>query len=174
MALKEPILGCLSPNDSDIYYMNYDFDKSIIKIADDFYEAYLRCLEGKNETSDGFNTTSYEVVNVPAIVNGAFAIELYIKGLSHLSNRELKCKKHSIKALLLTLEPSIQEDIRKEVELRLDKNQTHEECLKCIDNAFVFWRYIHTKNGFDFGLNKTLIYLGIFLCVDKTAVAKYT
>lgn len=153
--------------------MNYDFDNSIIKIADDFYEAYLRCKEGKNKTSDEFNTTSYEVVNVPAIVNGAFAIELYIKGLSHLSNRELKSKKHSIKALLLTLEPPIQEDIRKEVEHKLDKNQTYEECLKCIDKAFVFWRYIHTKKGFGFGLNKTLNYLDVFFDAIRVVVKRH-
>ena len=92
--------------------------------------------------------------------------------MSHLSNRELKSKKHSIKALLLTLEPSIQEEIRKEVEQKLDKNQTYEECLKCIDKSFVFWIYIHTKKGFGFGLNKTLNYLGIFIDAIRAVVEK--
>lgn len=52
--------------------MNCDFDTSITNIADDFCEAYLRCLKGKNPTVDEFNRTRCEVVNVPAIVNGAF------------------------------------------------------------------------------------------------------
>ena len=153
--------------------MNYVFDKSIIKIADDFYEAYLRCLEGKNKTSDG-NVTSYEVVNVPAIVNGAFAIELYIKSMSRLINEQLKNKRHSVKALLKTLEPSIRKEIREEVELRLDNNQAYNECLECINDAFVFWRYVHTENGFGFGLNKTLNYLNVFISAIKMVVGRHS
>ena len=143
--------------------MNCGFDTSIINIADDFYEAYLRCLEGKNPTVDEFNRTRFEVVNIPAIVNGAFAIELYIKSMSPLSNKELVQKKHSISKLLLTLNQSTQDEIKREVESQLEKHFKYDDCLKGINNAFAFWRYIHTKPDLGFGLNNTLNVLPIFL-----------
>ena len=142
---------------------NPDFNTSILNIADDFYNAYLRCLEGKNPTVDEFNRTRYEVANVPAIVNGAFAIELYIKSMSPLSNKELVPKKHSISKLLLTLDQSVQDEIKREVESKLEKHYKYDDCLKGINNAFVFWRYIHTKPDLGFGLNNTLNVLPIFL-----------
>lgn len=148
--------------------MNCDFDTSITNIADDFYEAYLRCLKGKNPTVDEFNRTRYEVVNVPAIVNGAFAIELYIKSMSKAGKSKLKKMKHNIKDLLSTLDQSIQDEIRKEVEPKLDSYQTYDDCLDGIDNAFVFWRYIHTKKDFGFGLNDTLKVLPLFLNAIRT------
>ena len=143
--------------------MNYDFNTSIIKIADDFYEAYLRCLEGKNPTVDEFNRIRYEVANIPAIVNGAFAMELYIKSMSRASKRKLKKKKHNIKDLLSTLDQSLQDEIRKEVESKLEKHYEYDKCLDGINDAFVFWRYIHTRKNFGFGLNNTLNVLPIFL-----------
>lgn len=143
--------------------MNHDFNTSIINIADDFYEAYLRCLEGKNPTVDEFNRTRYEVANIPAIVNGAFAMELYIKSVSRAGKRKLKKKKHNIKDLLLTLDQSLQDEFRKEVESKLQKHYEYDKCLDGINDAFVFWRYIHTRKSFGFGLNNTLNVLPIFL-----------
>ena len=151
--------------------MNCDFDTSIINIADDFYEAYLRCIEGKNPTVDEFNRTCYEVVNVPAIVNGAFAIELYIESMSRASKRKLKKMNHNIKDLLLTLDQSIQAEIKKEVEPKLESYQIYDDCLDGINNAFVFWRYIHTEKDFGFGLNDTLKVLPLFLNAIR-AIAK--
>ena len=142
---------------------NPDFDTSILNIADDFYNAYLRCLEGKNPTTDEFNRTRYETVNVPAIVNGAFAMELYIKSVSHVGKRKLKEKKHNIKDLLSTLDQSLQDEFRKEIESKLEKRYEYDKCLDGINDAFVFWRYIHTRKNFGFGLNNTLIVLPIFL-----------
>ena len=147
--------------------MNHDFDTSILNIADDFYEAYLRCSEGKNPTVDEFNRTRYEVANVPAIVNGAFAMELYIKSISRVGKRQLWKKKHNLKELLLTLDQQLQDEIREAVEPKLERYQTYEECLDGINNAFVFWRYIHTKQDFGFGLNNTLKVLPIFLDVIR-------
>ena len=143
--------------------MNHDFDTSIINIADDFYEAHLRCLEGKNPNVDEFNRTRYEVANVPAIVNGAFAMELYIKSVSRAGKRKLKKKKHNIKDLLSTLDQSLQDEFRKEVESKLEKPYEYNKCLDGINDAFVFWRYIHTRKNFGFGLNNTLNVLPIFL-----------
>ena len=142
---------------------NYEFDTSIITIADDFYEAYLRCVESKNPTVDEYNRIRYEVVNVPAIVNGAFALELYIKNLSRAGKRKLTKMKHNIKDLLLTLDQSIQDEIKKEIEPKLESYQTYDECLDGINDSFVFWRYVHTKKDFGFGLNDTLKVLPLFL-----------
>ena len=146
----------------------YDFDTSILNIADDFYEAYLRCAEGKNPTVDEYNRTRYEVVNVPAIVNGAFAIELYIKSMSRAGKRKLQKMKHNIKDLLLTLDQSIQDEIKQEVEPKLESYQTYDECLDGVSDSFVFWRYIHTKKDFGFGLNDTLKILPLFLNAIRT------
>ena len=56
-----------------------DFNVSIRNIANDFYSAYKRCIEGKNPHIDEYGRHVMEVVNVPAIVNAAFACELYLK-----------------------------------------------------------------------------------------------
>lgn len=153
--------------------MKHDFDTSIVNIADDFYEAYLRCIEGKNLTIDEYNRTCYKVVNVPAIVNGAFAMELYLKSVSSVSEKELKQKRHSLKALFLTLEQSTQDDIRKSMESKLNGRFTFDECLKGINHAFVFWRYIHKQQNFGFGLNNTLLVLPIFLETIRDTVKRY-
>lgn len=58
----------------------YNFDVSIINIADDFFEAYKRCKEGKNPRSN-HGCIAFSVVNIPAIVNAAFASELYLKSM---------------------------------------------------------------------------------------------
>ena len=48
--------------------MEYDFRTDILLIADDFYDAYKRCREGKNPVHfDG--AIKYSACNVPAIVN---------------------------------------------------------------------------------------------------------
>ena len=58
--------------------MEYDFRTDILLIADDFYDAYKRCREGKNPVHfDG--AIKYSACNIPAIVNGSFALELYFK-----------------------------------------------------------------------------------------------
>ena len=143
--------------------MNHDFDTTILNIAEDFYHAYSRCLEEKNPTKDEYGRIRYDVVNVPAIVNGAFALELYLKSLSPLSDKELKQKRHSIKKLFLTLNIDTQKRIRDEVEKELPSGYTFEKGLTIINNAFTFWRYIHTKPDLGYGLSVTLNVLPAFV-----------
>lgn len=147
--------------------MSYDFDTSIINVAEDFYAAYLRCREGKNIFDNGHGTIRSDVVNVPAIVNGTFAIELYLKSLSHGGGEELRRMKHSIRKLFSTLDSDYQLRIRSEVEKELPSNYTFEKGLKIINNSFTFWRYIHEKPDFGYGLNVTLIVLSPFLEVIR-------
>ena len=150
-----------------------DFDVSIINIAEDFYHAYLRCLEGKNRNIDEYGRIRYDVVNIPAIVNGAFSLELYLKSLSPLSGKELMKKRHSIKKLFLTLDNDTQERIRDEVEKELPLDYTFEKGLAIINNAYTFWRYIHTKPDLGYGLNVTLNVLSVFIeVIRKEATTK--
>ena len=150
-----------------------DFDVSIINIAEDFYHAYLRCIEEKNRSIDEYGRIRYDVVNIPAIVNGAFALELYLKSLSPLSKKELKQKRHSIKKLFLTLDAGTQKRISDKVEKQLAYGYDFDEGLVIINNAYTFWRYIHTKPDLGYGLNVTLNVLPVFIeVIRKEATTK--
>ena len=152
---------------------HYDFNCSLINIAGDFYGAYQRCIEGKNPRVDEWGRHVADVVNVPVIVNGAFAMELYLKYLSPLSAKELKEKKHSLRALFLTLEEKDQANIKKQVEKGSFFPFTFEERLKVINKSFTFWRYIHEKPDLGPGLNVTLNVLHSFLeAIRKCALDK--
>ena len=61
------------------------FEHDILDIANDFYEAYRRCGEGKNPRTDEWGRYVTDVVSVPELVNGLFACELYLKSI--LPNR---------------------------------------------------------------------------------------
>ncbi len=153
--------------------MNPGFDVSILNIAEDFYHAYLRCIEGKDPNVDEWGRTRCEVVNVPAIVNGVFSLELYLKSLSPLSEVELKAKRHSIKKLFLSLDPGIQKRIRDEVEKELPREYTFQAGLGIINNAFTFWRYIHSKPDLGYGLNATLNVLPSFIAAIRKEATKF-
>ena len=150
----------------------YDFDHSIIDIAEDFYNAYERCREGRNWHIDEYGRHCGECVNVPAIVNGAFSIELFLKSLSPLSNKELRKNKHELAKLFLTLEEEDQASIRKAVEKRLPSLYTFDSGLTIINNSFTFWRYIHLKPNFGYGLNVTLNLLDVYLKVIRDCALK--
>ena len=143
------------------------FELTIISIAEDFYGAYKRCLEGKNPRVDEWHRIVSDVVSVPAIVNGAFSIELFLKSLSPLSSKELKKKKHELKQLFLTLDEEDQTVIREAVEKELMGQYSFDDGLKTINNSFTFWRYIHLKPNLGYGLNVTLKVLNIFLKVIR-------
>ena len=55
--------------------------RDILQQADDFAEAFRRCSKGENPRKDEFNRMCMDVVNIPAIVNAAFACELYLKSM---------------------------------------------------------------------------------------------
>ena len=155
-------------------------DCSIIDIAEDFNEAYIRCMEGKNNRSEG-NTTVGDIVSVPAIVNGVFAIELYLKSMidpQKLGERKI----HKIQELFSLLDDETKTKLETKIKGELPKllkltdsntqNQdesernkyySFEECLEGISEVFVFWRYIHEKEDLGFGFQNTIIILPIFL-----------
>lgn len=137
---------------------------SIVDIADDFYEAYRRCNEGKNERIDKRGRYTAEVVSIPAIVNGAFALELYLK--SFISGCQIEPKKlgHNISTIFSKLESDLQQQIRNDVEPKLKGwSQTFDEAINGIGNGFEYWRYIHEKDDLGYGLNMSLNVLPLFL-----------
>lgn len=136
----------------------------IVDIADDFYEAFKRCGEEKNTRGDEFGRTVSDVVNIPKIVNGTFALELYLK--SFISKRQIRIKKlkHDIADIFFALKPTLQDQIREMVNPKLEEwQQTFDEALQGISDAFVFWRYIHEKSKLKYGFNMSLIVLPLFL-----------
>ena len=135
---------------------------TIVDVADDFYEAYVRCGEEKNfrKIADGRYTA--DVVNIPVIVNGVFALELYLKSL--VSERKRKSIGHDISKLFSAIDHKYQEKIKERVEKELKMwQQTFDDALQGISNAFEHWRYIYEKPDFGYGLNPCLHTLPLFL-----------
>lgn len=141
----------------------YNFEHSILDIANDFHEAYKRCVKGESTHFDEYGRTVQNVVNVPAIVNGAFACELYIKSMLPSDDSW----GHNLYELFYELPDNLQSLIKAEIEcLVCHKDLTCECILNNLSEAFVFWRYIHEKPDFGkFGLNDTLKVLPILLFV---------
>lgn len=121
-----------------------DWSTDIINIADDFYEAYLRCRERKTIVNDFNDEVRGTIVNVPAIVNGTFALELYLK--SYISKKHRRKLEHHISDIFFALKPNIQDQIRNIVIPKFKNTVlSFDEALKCLNNAFKRWRYIYEK-----------------------------
>ncbi len=163
---------------------------SIIDIAGDFYNAYYRCIKGENPREDEYGRKVTDVVNIPAIVNGAFAIELYLKSM--IDPLKLQGEgTHNIEGLFLLLEKEIKEELENNIKEKLpelikpinkeefERNHiakkeiySFEECLRGISEAFPFWRYIFEKEELKFGFNETMRIIPVFLenirnCAEK-------
>lgn len=141
----------------------YNFDVNIQNIADDFYLAYKRCIEGKNPHVDEYGRHVMEVVNVPALVNAAFACELYLKMLI----KDDTTRGHDLEILFSQLEVDDKDRIRNIITERLKKGSLEkgfDYYLKGISNDFEFWRYIHEKPDFgELGLNIGLRAIDCFI-----------
>ena len=143
----------------------YDFDTSILSIANDFYEAYHRCTEGKNTHIDKWGRTVESGGNVPVLVNGSFACELYLKSLLPPGTTG-----HLLYDLYMLLDENTRISIKKYCDERIDFiNYDFDTTLKDFSNAFVFWRYIHEQNGNlgTLGLNLGLRFLSHFVEILK-------
>lgn len=140
-----------------------DFNTSIRSIADDFYNAYRRCIEGKNLHTDEDGRIIVETVNVPAIVNAAFACELYVKLL--IKNKVTRG--HNLSALFKRLEPKDKNTIKSSITERLERNLLEKGFnyyLKEISNYYEYWRYIHEKPDLgELGLNTGLQVVNCFV-----------
>lgn len=155
---------------SDSYY---ELQTNILFQADDFAEAYRRCIEGKNPKTDENGGKSLEVVNIPAIVNAAFSCELYLKYLTVIK------REHKLKPLFDSLNNATKNRIKNNVSKSLDqKIFNFDMLLERASNVFVSWRYIfeepHTDGFMGTFINEHLMFFGLFLPeLKKIAHEKY-
>ena len=137
---------------------------NIKNVADDFYEAYQRCLESK-EPIINENITISKIVAIPAFVNGMFACELYLKCL--IGNKEIEGDRHNLKLLFDNLDDKHKEKI-KAVPIT---EYNFEELLEELSDGFKTWRYIYEDENEKFGngnpFKKTEEFLRIYLPVLK-------
>ena len=135
----------------------------IIEIADDFYEAYKRCIEEKNTRKLEDGRMCSDVVNIPAIVNGAFACELYLKSMQE------EISGHELKELFTSLTKELQEKIRNSIEPKLEEiGKSFDECLEGLSNSFCYWRYVFEKEQIEgLGFQDTLKVLPLFMKTFK-------
>lgn len=110
--------------------------KSIYNIAHTFHLAAQRCEEQRP-----LQNGKFEMLICPAIVNYAFACELYIKYLLQINGVE-QCRKHKLTDLFGLLPETSQQEIR----TKMNTANFNQE-LNSISNAFVDWRYIYEKNN---------------------------
>lgn len=144
--------------------MSKGFEHEILDIADDFYEAYKRCGEGKNPRKDEYGRYVTDVVSVPELVNGLFACELYLKSMLP-EKRWRGPDGHNLKSLFLLLPRDKQGEMIDEISAKYDWEwHSLDESFDLISNGFQFWRYIHESEHFgELGLNGTLRVLPAFL-----------
>ena len=155
---------------SEVYFLQ----TNILLQADDFFEAYKRCIYGKNPKVEG-GCTQYSVVNIPAIVNAAFACELYMKSL--IKEKENK-QGHDLKELFDKLTNETQEQIKQFVNEKLETQPFYsfDTLLDLAKNAFVEWRYIfeeeHTDGFMGCFINEYLMFFEYFVTALKDMAHK--
>ena len=154
----------------------------IVDIANDFYLAFERCREGKNARLDEYGRTVSGVVSIPEIVNGAFALELYLKSM--IPEEKRKESGHSISVLYSVLSTEKQDFIKQRVEQKIKGSNllifdkvlkvwhllTFDEAINGISESFEYWRYIYEKEDLEFDFHDTLKVLPLFLDVIRELV----
>lgn len=146
----------------------YCLQTNALSQADDFVEAYRRCVQGKNPSIDKYGRTCYSVLNIPAIVNAAFACELYIKSILATT-----IKDHDLAILFAQLDNEMQKKIRQHVDNCFVGHPTYsfDSCLKRAANAFIDWRYIYENEHSDgyMGclINEHLVFFNHFVFILK-------
>ena len=139
-------------------------------IVDELYEAYKRCIEDKNFRKEG-SVYMADVVNIPAIVNAAFACELYLKSMQ---NNNITT--HKLNTLYGRLKKEDKKYIKDNVENKLkEEDKSFEEILGGLSGSFEFWRYVHEKDDLGkLGFQDTVKYMPILLEAIKECANKKT
>ena len=116
-----------------------NYVKSILDSAHSFVIGANRCLEQRPLGSGRF-----ELPIVPAIVCGAFAIELYFKALFKIETDTMAKKEHDLSILFSHLSQASQVKIRTQLTLEeIDFQMKLNEIAK----AFEEWRYNFESEG---------------------------
>ena len=150
----------------------YDLQTNILLQADDFTEAYHRCMCGVNPEVDEYGCMRCHYVGVPAIVNAAFACELYLKYLigSKIEGVSPQ-KRHDLKVLYSKLDKPLQNQIREYVEAQWTQpdGYSFDDLLERAKNVFVAWRYIfeeeHTDGYMGCFINEYLKFFELFVAI---------
>lgn len=141
--------------------------RDILQQADDFAEAFRRCSKGENPRKDEFNRLCTDVVSIPAIVNAAFACELYFKSMLE------QPWGHKLKDLFEQLDRKIQLQLKNEFNTNFTKHPVYnfDGFLSDISDAFIEWRYIfeeqHTEGFYGCHINEFLTFFNCFLPIVK-------
>ena len=141
--------------------------RDILQQADDFAEAFRRCSKGENPRKDEFNRMCMDVVSIPAIVNAAFACELYLKSMLE------QPWGHKLKDLFEQLDNETKIQLKNEFDASCSKHPVYnfEVFLNDISDAFVEWRYVfeesHTEGFYGCYINEFLMFFNCFLPIVK-------
>lgn len=131
------------------------------EIADDFYEAYRRCFEGKNLHRDEYGRMVSSIVAIPGFVNGLFACELYFKFLLGNKVNQLKGKdRHNLKSLFYILDESYKKELSS---VKCDPRYTLDGLLSDIGEGFISWRYLFEDGNENFGQGRPFEFTEYFL-----------
>lgn len=158
----------------------YDLETSILLQANDFFDAYQRCTEPRDPIPfDG--GLKYRSVNIPGVVNGFFALELYFKSMNPNWESKVKQGKHHLLVeLFMDLPSEVQGEIKTKANQKLtgwNWNQNFVEVMEEASNAFSEWRYIYekkrTKGFYGDRINKYLYFLNVVLPIFKEVATKY-
>ena len=120
-------------------------------IADDFYEAYKRCLELDS------NNKFY---SIPSFANGFFACELYLKILLGEKVNKIKRNKHNLKRLFKELNKKQKEELQS---VKCESEYTLDFLLDKVSDGFTVWRYIYEDGNEEFGDGRPFEYSEVFL-----------
>ena len=144
----------------------YDLQTNILLQADDFVEAYQRCIRGENPEVDEYGRVRSHFIAIPAVVKAAFACELYLKCLNGQYVEE-----HDLKVLYFKLDTHLQNLIRKYVEAHWTQPNGHsfDDLLERAKDVFVSWRYIFEKEYTDVFMgcyvNEYLSFFELFIAI---------
>lgn len=146
----------------------FDLYTDILKQAADFAEAFYRCLESKEEHTDQWNRRVGHIVAIPAIVNGSFACELYLKSFSPNS------KGHGLSILFNQLPLESKKRIAAKVDHKLKEQIWYSQFLPYLQkasNTFSEWRYVfedcHSEAFYGEGVNENIAFFEALLFALK-------
>jgi hypothetical protein len=123
--------------------------KSPLDLLIERRDMYRHALRFERASDVLFLPENHPELTVPAVVNSAFALEVYLKCLRHIETGERPKNGHLLKtALFDELTIGHQSRIEAIYKLRPDcGNITIRQHLEASDDAYPYWRYLYEKEG---------------------------
>jgi hypothetical protein len=121
--------------------------KSPLDLLIERRDMYRHALRFERASDVLFLPENHPELTVPAVVNSAFALEVYLKCLRHIETDERPKNAHLLKTQLFDqLTTDHQSRIEAVYKLRPDRgNTTLHQHLKASDDAYPHWRYLYEK-----------------------------